>query len=82
MDAASRSAARAQDLKTTWTVTATSLDFERRWGVRLDWLGPHQVLAVVVNRAPAMRIVILGLSIQLGRLLPRQKTVTLTGSTP
>ena len=62
----------------TWSVTTTTYA-ERYWGCRLDFIGFGHILSVNVSRAPAMRIIVLGCSLWVGRIYPRPKIVTQTG---
>jgi hypothetical protein len=60
----------------SWTVTTTLFDDKRYWGVRFDWVGIGYILSVAMSCAPAMRIIVLGCSVWLGKIPQRPKTVT------
>jgi hypothetical protein len=60
-----------------WTVTTTHFKQERHWGVRLEWLGFEYLLAVTVNKAPAIRIVLFGVALYAGKLLEIPKVTKL-----
>lgn len=59
-----------------WEVTITQFTDEREWGVRCDWVGFGHLLSIAVNKAPAMRIIVLGCSLWFGRLPVTPKTIT------
>lgn len=58
-----------------WEVTITQFTDEREWGVRWDWMGFGHLLSIAVNKAPAMRIIVLGCSLWFGRLPVTPKTI-------
>lgn len=60
-----------------WAVSTTTFSMERHWGIRVEWFGFEYLLAVTVNSAPAIRIVIFGVSLYAGRLLEPPKSVRL-----
>lgn len=58
-----------------WSVTTTTYPNERKWGIRGEWIGLGYVLAIQVNASPALRVILLGWSFYVGKLLPPPKTV-------
>lgn len=58
-----------------WTVTTTTYPKEREWGARFEWLGMGYVLAIQVNAAPSLRVILFGWAIYVGKLLPKPQTI-------
>lgn len=58
-----------------WSVTMTSMSDKREWGCRCEWVGGGYVFSLQVVAAPAIRIILFGWSLYLGRLL---KVTTIT----
>lgn len=67
---------KSNDGNAKWEVTITQFTDERHWGVRCDWMGFGQLLSIAVNKAPAMRIIVLGCSIWFGRIPALPKVIT------
>ena len=63
----------------TWSVTTITYG-ERYWGCRCDFIGISYILSLTLSRAPAIRIVVLGFSLWMGRVPQRPKVVTQTGA--
>jgi len=63
-----------EDEMTPWSVTTTTISADRKWGVRVEWLGLGYVFSLQLNPAPACRVIVCGWSLYFGRILSPPKT--------
>lgn len=63
-----------------FTVSQGSL--KRKWDCRLEFVGVGYVLSVGVSLSPSVRIIVLGVSLHAGKIIPKPKTKTIECNIP